>query len=213
MCSGCVVATREVRTPSGNDDASVLASGALSEPISEVARHAWFAVRDRGDPSWERWEIWGYQGERNGYVRRKRGDPLADVGGGRVRVHAVLRGTEAAEFNRCLRTETRRYEHKNDYLVLPGPNSNTYVDIMLRRCGFHATLPATALGKDHRGWVGASLSSGGTGVQLETALIGLKLGLTEGVELHLFGLSWGVDLWPPALVVPLYEGRIGFDDW
>ena len=57
--------------------------------------------------------------------------------------------------------------------------------------------------------MGFSKTSGGTGVQLESPLVGLRVGLTEGIEVHLFGLALGVDLWPPAIIVPLGPGRIG----
>jgi len=85
---------------------------------------------------------------------------------------------------------------------------------MLRRCGLRASLPATAIGKDYRGLVGASWTSEGTGFQVETAIfgLGLRVGLREGVEVHVLGLAIGVDLWPPALIVPLGSGRLGFAD-
>ena len=38
------------------------------------------------------------------------------------------------------------------------------------------------------------------------------LGLKEGIELHVIGLSIGIDFWPPAIIVPLGPGRIGFAD-
>ncbi|MBK9029819.1 MAG: DUF3750 domain-containing protein [Myxococcales bacterium] len=99
-----------------------------------------------------------------------------------------------------------------DYRGWPGPNSNTFGDVMLRRCGLHASLPATAIGKDWRGWVGASWTTEGTGFQIEAAGFGLRLGLREGVEVHVLGLAFGVELWPPALIVPLAGGRLGFAD-
>jgi hypothetical protein len=60
--------------------------------------------------------------------------------------------------------------------------------------------------------LGASLTSGGTGIQVETPIVGVKLGLKEGVELHVLALAFGVDLWPPALIVPFGSGRVGFED-
>jgi hypothetical protein len=86
------------------------------------------------------------------------------------------------------------------------------VDTLLRACDLHADLPASAIGADYRGWLGVSWTSGGTGFQVESPVVGFKLGLTEGVEVHLLGLALGVDLWPPALIVPLGPGRIGFAD-
>jgi hypothetical protein len=177
----------------------LLVSDGMPEPISFIARHAWFAVRDRG--GWHRVEVGGGGGE-----------PLEKWGAGDVRVHGVWRGAEAERAIPCLGREAEEYHRTRRYLVWPGPNSNTFVDVLLRACGLHADLPVTNIGKDYRGPIGVSLTSGGTGVQLETPLFGLKLGLKEGVELHLMGVGIGIDLWPPALIVPFGPGRLGFDD-
>jgi len=31
-------------------------------------------------------------------------------------------------------------------------------------------------------------------------------------DLHLLALAFGIDLWPPALILPIDPGRLGFDD-
>ncbi len=130
------------------------------------------------------------------------------------RLHAVWVGPEAERAIHCLRENKAAYLQPvhDGYLPWPGPNSNTLVDQLLRKCDLHADLPATAIGKDYRGVIGASTTSGGTGVQLETPLAGLRLGITEGVELHLFAFALGIDFWPPAVIVPFGAGRVGFDD-
>ena len=127
-------------------------------------------------------------------------------------LHGVWRGAAAERAIACLAREAPPWLAALDYRGWPGPNSNTFGDVMLRRCDLHASLPATAIGKDWRGWVGASWTSEGTGVQVEAAGFGLRVGLFEGVEVHALGLAFGVDLWPPALIVPLGGGRLGFAD-
>ena len=112
----------------------------------------------------------------------------------------------------CIRREAPSYPHRNSYHGWPGPNSNTFVDYMMRKCGLRANLAAPSIGKDYRGLIGLSWTSGGTGFQFETPLLGFKLGLTEGIEIHLLGLGIGIDWWPPAIIVPIGPGRIGFDD-
>ena len=112
----------------------------------------------------------------------------------------------------CLPGATRKYGDP-DYWVWPGPNSNTYADAVLRECGIHVDLPPTCVGKDFRSWLGASFTSGGTGFQIESPLVGLRLGLTEGIELHVFALAFGIDFWRPALILPFEDGRLGFADW
>ncbi len=208
--SSCAVAKRPVKLPPEDGVATaMLVTGALGPPMEKLARHPWFAIREQGVQQWERWEI-GSRGSTDlGYVNHSYRDPL---GGDEVRVHGVLRGEKAMRFIRCLRRESVRYEHRHVYRVWPGPNSNTYADIMLRRCGFRAELPPTSVGKDYRGIIGVSGTTGGTGVQLETPILGVRVGLTEGVQFHVFSFTVGIDWWPPAIVFPVGDGRLGFAD-
>ena len=60
--------------------------------------------------------------------------------------------------------------------------------------------------------IGASRTTGGTGVQLETPFVGLRIGLKEGIEVHVLCLAIGVDFWPPAIILPITSGRLGFAD-
>ena len=212
--AGCLIFRRPVVLPEGDEPAVLLLSGPLGAPMDKIARHAWFAVRAAGQQKWYRWEVWGGGSSVHqwGDVVERDAPPLSWEPGGRVAMHGVLRGDDASDFIRCLERESPRYEYRSHYVFWPGPNSNTYVEHMLRRCGMFAALPATCVGKDYRGVLGISMASGGTGFQVDSPLIGFKIGLTEGIELHLFTLSIGIDLWPPAIILPYGEGRIGFDD-
>jgi hypothetical protein len=131
---------------------------------------------------------------------------------GDVAVHGVKTGTasEIAEIVACLERETEKYKDFNCG-CWPGPNSNTFADLLIRTCGLGIELPATAIGKDYRGPIGASITEGQTGVQLETWVVGAKIGLKEGIQADLTGLSLGVHFWPPGLEVPVNPGRIGVD--
>lgn len=205
--SGCVILQRPVQVPRYDGEAVVVvASGLMPPPIDDVARHAWFAVRRAGRDRWSTFELWGSTGE------HFETSPLYDHGGGGVMVHAIFHGAEAEAQIACLERETKGWDEAHVYIPIPGPNSNTYVETMMRRCNILATLPATAIGRDHRGWFGITETSEGTGFQIETPIFGIKVGLKEGFELHLFGFAIGFDLWPPALIVPFGPGRIGFDD-
>lgn len=215
LLPSCVADQRPVKVPRGDTAAVIVGSAALPPPINGVARHPWVALRDAGQHEWERWEVMCCPGSRPlGTVRRSIRSPLSDYGGagGDVRLHGVIFGKEAERIAACVRERAPHYPHKDNYLVWPGPNSNTVVDWLLRECDIPVDLPAGCIGKDYRGVVGASLTSGGTGVQLETPLIGIKLGATEGIELHLFTFSVGFDWWPPAIIVPVGSGRLGFED-
>lgn len=212
--AGCVIGRRPLRLPAGDAPAVLLLSGPLAEPISNVARHSWLAVRGPGEKEWQRWEIWGSgngQGDA-GFVQNRARDPLEWNVAGHAALHSVWRGAKATRAIACIRKIAPGYPDRHFYRAWPGPNSNTFVDWLLRRCELDAELPATAVGKDWRGWVGGSMNAGQTGFQLESPIVGVKLGFSEGVQLHLFTFAIGIDWWPPALIVPFGEGRIGFAD-
>lgn len=213
--AGCVLGAREVETPAGDDAVVIVGSAALPRPMGGIARHPWVALREAGAERWERWEVMCCPDSSPfSTVKRTSVGPTSDRGGGGgdVRFHAVIRGARASEIIACVRDAAPRYPYRDEYHAWPGPNSNTFVDWLVRACDIGVDLPAPNIGKDYRGVVGASLTAGGTGFQIDTYVAGFKIGLTEGVEIHILGMAFGVDLWPPALIVPVGPGRIGFDD-
>jgi hypothetical protein len=213
--AACIAMRRDLTLPDDDVPTAMVLSSSQKVPVGKLARHPWFVVRGAGESEWERWEIVAsVSGGDFGTVDRNSDDAFTYYSGYEedVRIHGMLRGAQAQRFIDCLRTESPRYRHRDTYRVWPGPNSNTYVDYMLRKCNMHADLPSTAIGKDYRGIFGVSWTSGGTGFQIETPIFGIKLGVTEGVEIHLFSLAFGIDLWPPAIIVPIDPGRIGFED-
>jgi hypothetical protein len=200
---GCAVPRAPAALPPTSEGYVAVFSGEMPGGLSQVARHAWIVVNVPGK-GLRRFELGGGGG----------GDPFDYFGRGEVAVHGVIR-YEPAELERkmsCLRREQRAYrEQYPQYFAIPGPNSNTIVDYLLRHCDIHVELPATAIGRDYRGLIGASVTSRGTGVQLETWPLGVKLGIEEGVELHLLDMAWGLHFWPPGITVPVNPGRVGFD--
>lgn len=203
ILTACQIFPRRFVEP-GNDQATVLLiSGGLGRPIEKIARHPWFAVRPAGATSWRIWEVGGGGETDDPFDNHPYLEPV---------LHGVWRGPVAERAIACLEREAPPWKGALRYRAWPGPNSNTFGDVMLRRCGLHASLPANAIGKDYRGKLGVSWSSEGTGFQIESWLLGLRLGLKEGIEVHVIGLAFGIDLWPPALLVPLGSGRLGFGD-
>jgi len=205
LASGCIVGRRSLAMP-GNDETTVaLLSGGLSHPMEKIGRHPWFAIRHQGQTLWQTYEVRGGGEEEDPFHDHP---PYLDP-----MLHALWRGPEAEQAAACIeRVAPGVQKDIADHYSFPGPNSNTFGDVVLRRCKLSAALPATAIGKDWRGIIGASITSERTGVQLETALVGIKIGLKEGFEVHFLGLSFGIDLWPPAIIVPFGPGRIGFED-
>jgi hypothetical protein len=203
---GCIIGKQSLEMPANDVTTVALLTGTLGHPLDGIARHPWFAVRHGGETSWRVFEVGGGGHEEDPFHSHSvYGDPI---------LHKVWRGPEAEAAAACI--EKVGPDIKSDieahYIFYPGPNSNTFGDRVLRKCGLHASLPSTSVGKDWRGLIGAGISSEGTGIQLETPLIGFKIGLKEGVEVHIIGLSIGIDLWPPAIIVPMGPGRIGFAD-
>ncbi len=215
LLAGCVIGQRSLKLPTTHDALVVVGSAALPAPINRLARHPWVALRDEGKHKWERWEVMCCPGRRGrSTVRRSIRSPLSDYGGGGgdVRLHGVIRGARAKSIAACVRARGPYYPHRSDYLVWPGPNSNTFVDWLIRACDIDVDLPATSIGKDYRGLFGVSSTAGGTGLQIETPVVGLKIGLTEGIELHVLTFPIGIDLWPPAIILPVGPGRLGIED-
>lgn len=206
LLTGCIVARQPLEAPDNNVTTVLLVTGALGHPIDKIARHPWLAVRRAHASEWIVYEVPS--------VCHCGDDPFHHEGYLDPILHAVWRGAEADRAADCIEHEAEAIIHDIDrhYVFYPGPNSNTFGDRILRKCHLHASLPSTSVGKDWRGWIGAGVTSEGTGVQIETPVLGLKLGLKEGIEVHVIGLSIGIDLWPPAIILPVGPGRLGFAD-
>lgn len=205
LCTGCIVAKRSLVMPDNTQTTVALFSGTLGHPMDGIARHPWFAVRKRGETEWRIYEVGG-----GGSLT----DPAKNSPYGTPILHGLWRGEDGEAAAACVEKigpEVKSYIQEH-YIFYPGPNSNTFGDVVLRRCKLSASLPSTSVGKDWRGLIGAGITSERTGVQLETPLVGVKIGLKEGIEVHVIGLSFGIDLWPPAIILPLGPGRLGFAD-
>lgn len=205
LACGCVVPRPAAKLePSGGAYVAVL-SGQMPSPIDTVARHSWIVTHHSGSHRFRRFEMGGDSEQ----------DPFKDFAAGDVMVHGVVEMTDE-ELNlteACLeRARGAYYKEHPDYFPIPGPNSNTIVASMIRTCDLRVELPATAIGRDYVGPIGAQVTESGTGVQVGTIPVGLRVGLREGVEVQLFGLPFGVHGYPPGITVPLNPGRLGFAD-
>jgi hypothetical protein len=107
-----------------------------------------------------------------------------------------------------------KYPFKDTYTLWPGPNSNTYVDHIIRSIPeLTVELPPHAIGKDYLvDSYFISKSPSGSGFQVSIfGLLGFTLGLAEGVEINILSLTFGVDFLRPAIKLP-FVGRLGFKD-
>ncbi len=177
-----------------------------------MAIHCWFLSWDAEEGRWHRWEVWqdaDAGGESWGHVHKDLLPPDTGVGGGEYEVLHEWTGEEAMRLTAAL-AASPEYPERDRYNAWPGPNSNTYVAWVLRRAGLRLDLPPSAVGKEWLGTFGAAASTTRTGLQAGTPLMGVKVGLLDGVEVHPFSLTVGVDLVPPAIKTPF--GRIGFPE-
>ena len=201
LATACVVPQPKGSLEAKKNEAYIaVLSGEMPPPIDQVARHAWVVAHVPGEHD-RRFEYGGSSGS----------GPYDDFTGGDVMVHGVVHPKNIRETFACLEraSETARKRHP-DYFPIPGPNSNTFVDVLIRECALGVELPATAIGRDYRGIAGVSGTETRTGVQFESVLFGLRLGLVEGVEFHFLSFVFGLHIWPPGITLPVNPGRIGF---
>lgn len=185
---GPVVLVKQVQIPDG-------------EPwYARFAVHSWIDYRDASGA----WQRVGVPGTSTDVVRLSLTveEALADERWDEaVRVLDRVTGPAAERAVQGLANAEAVWKD-GSYAAFPGPNSNTFVERVLRATdGLSTQLEPNAVGKDHAG-LRAGVTASGTGVELESAFLGCEVGLKEGVQLHLAQLPIGVRLWPPAILLP-----------
>ncbi len=174
--------------------------------------HTWIATKPRDADRYTRLEVIGW-GVRRGLpaLRIHHGTPDARWYGHVPVILAEVRGAPAEALIERIHGVARSYPYADRYSVWPGPNSNTFTAYVARNVPeLQLDLPSTAIGKDYLAGGGYwARAPSGTGVQFSiSGLAGVLLALEEGVEFNVLGLSFGVDLSPPALRLPGL-GRVG----
>jgi hypothetical protein len=199
---------------------------------TRFAEHSWIDLKDGNEQSWTRIEIEGtisgvvieelsaedaranmrwdnpvfvlesFQGaEAQELIPRILESANAVTDFGRLEFHRIEDGGWTERF--IPPTDGRLYD------AWPGPNSNTMIaQIIDRTAGLHAELHHNGVGKDYPDVFRAGLTASGYGVEADFGQLGLGIGLRQGIELHLAGLTAGLSLWPPALKLPFLP-RIG----
>jgi hypothetical protein len=200
--------------------------------VPALAIHPRLRTYDVQADRWDEWDVYTFWGLSSGEMVHTTRAPTPDGSGEQetewktlkwgainklenlpfiMNEGAVLgewRGTKARRILEVLE-HPEHYPHIKTYRYWPGPNSNTYVTWVLRQAGVRIDHHPLAVGKDYLGlWgFGAWTTTTRTGLQLESPILGAKLGLLDGIELHLLAMTLGIDLWPPAFKTPL--GRFG----
>lgn len=174
-----------------------------------VATHSWIVIKDRDARAYRRFDYtaWGQPIWVDRFV------PDGNWFGNAPAVIFAADGAEAEAMLPRIRKAVTEYPYARpgDYVVWPGPNSNTFVAaVMAAVPEIRASLPTTAIGKDfpYDGrWIGWTPS--GTGIRINLGgYAGLTIGWIEGLELNLLGGVAGIDLRRPGIKLPAL-GRVG----
>jgi hypothetical protein len=166
--------------------------------ISRCADHCWIDYYN--DDGWHRVEV-------NTSVKDfdiQEDEAFEDVRWGReVALHNTFSGPWAERVAAELKAASEIYPYADNYRAWPGPNSNTFIDWLAKEVRLPIVLPSNAVGKDYASWLRAGITSSQTGLEIDTIVAGVQAGLTEGVELHLLAMTFGVGFWPPSIKLPL----------
>jgi hypothetical protein len=173
--------------------------------------HTWIAVKPAAASQYTVYEIigWRLRWQDNALAVRNRA-PDARWFGSMPELIAEKRGPDAAALIPRIDQAAHAYPWAGEYVMWPGPNSNTFTAFVLRAVPeLEADLPPTAIGKDYRGKSLVGSAPSGKGFQFSLfGLAGITASGVEGLELNLLGLTFGINPFDPALKLPLI-GRIG----
>jgi hypothetical protein len=177
-----------------------------------VAVHSWIIFKRTGETAYTRYDGIGWRG--TDVVQRNYALPDGLWYGARPKLLVDRRGKDVDAMIDQIEAAIESYPYGQEYRAYPGPNSNTFIAHIGREVSaLKLDLPANAIGKDYRSIAHVvGLSSSGSGVQATfLGLLGMNIGLQEGLEINVLGLDFGLDLNSPGLRLP-FIGRIGFDD-
>jgi len=174
--------------------------------------HTWVSVKRRNADEFTTYEVNGWRLRRTGTaVSVDQRAPDARWFGNRPELLADRRGEGVEELITRIEQAVESYPYADTYRVWPGPNSNTFVAHVLRSAPeLRVDLPPTAIGKDYLDPWFVARSPSGTGAQLNVfGVVGALAGLEEGIEVNVFGATFGVDPLDLSLKLPL-AGRLGW---
>ena len=177
--------------------------------------HSWVAIKEKNANHYTTFHVIGWRAQRGlGTILVQKDLPDRHWFGAKPELISSTIGKKAEEMIPQIHEAVKNYPYPKLYRAWPGPNSNTFVSHIIRSVsGMGVELPSNAVGKD---WISdakfAAWSETKTGIQVSVyGLLGFTLGLAEGVEINILGLSFGLDLYRPALKLPMM-GRLGMQD-
>jgi hypothetical protein len=180
-----------------------------------LAVHSWVAFKEKDAKEYMVYHATGWLTHNGGEaVLGKKDIPDRKWYGSVPELITDIRGKKAEAAIPRIKAAIQSYKYSDFYRMYPGPNSNSFVSHIIRNVDeLQVELPPNAVGKD---WLNDgsffAMSESGTGFQISIfGLLGVTLGLAEGIEFNIFGLSFGVDILRPAIKLPAV-GRLGLKD-
>lgn len=176
------------------------------------AVHPWIIYKRKGETSYTRYDVVGWRKPQ--VVQRNYAVPDGLWYGAIPQLLVDHRGEGVDAMIDDIEAAVARYPYADHYVSYPGPNSNTFLAHIGRQVpALQLDLPANAIGKDYRPLTSPiGVSSSGSGLQVSIlGLLGVSVGMEEGLEFNVLGLNFGIDLKTPALRLPFW-GRLGFKD-
>lgn len=176
------------------------------------AVHPWIIYKRKGEITYTRYDVVGWRAPQ--VVQRNYALPDGLWYGSTPELLVDHQGEGVESMIDDIEAAVASYPYANQYRSYPGPNSNTFLAHIGRQVpGLKLDLPANAIGKDYRPLTSpVGVSSSGSGLQISLmGLLGVSVGVQEGLEFNLLGLNFGIDLNAPALRLPFW-GRLGFRD-
>ena len=180
-----------------------------------LAVHSWVAFKEKDAKEYMVYHVTGWLAHNGGEaVLGKKDIPDRKWYGSVPELITDIRGKKAEAAIPQIKAAIQFYRYSNFYRMYPGPNSNSFVSHIIRNVDeLQVELPPNAVGKD---WLNDgrffAMSESGTGIQVSVfGIFGFTLGLAEGIELNILGLSFGVDILRPAIKLPAV-GRLGLKD-
>ncbi|GHD06256.1 DUF3750 domain-containing protein [Tianweitania populi] len=191
------------------DDAAVYVMAArLGGLKGAISVHSWIVTKEKGAPRYNRYDVvgWGNPVRRNGYPADGRwysNEPVIMHAVTGRQAEALIPRVEAA-------VNAYPYSRAGDYVVWPGPNSNSFVAWVLRQVPeIGARMPPNATGRDYApGFFDIAWSPKTRDLHVTLGgFVGLAVGATSGFELHFLGVVAGIDVTEPAIKIPAF-GRV-----
>ena len=176
------------------------------------AVHPWIIFKRKGEVTFTRYDVVGWRAPQ--VVQRNYALPDGLWYGSTPELLVDHRGDGIESMIDDIEAAVASYPYADQYLSYPGPNSNTFLAHIGRQVqALKLDLPANAIGKDYRPLTSpVGVSSSGSGLQISLlGLLGVSVGVQEGLEFNVLGLNFGLDLNALALRLPFW-GRLGFKD-